>query len=381
MPIKRTLSHREDASWALGETYREDLPKGGLLSGLLLGVSGSSVSGATLATEAWKLLDLLGKVEVLANGNYPIISLDWRNLQYCVLLDQHKASPGKWRNYATNTQTEYLFIPFGRYLWDTQYGLDLSRYNRVEIRATNASSATYHSAALSLDINMCLFDQVPGNFGAGFLRKEEFREWTTVASAWEYIELPTQHPIRGVHLQCIPDKDSDYKFETGMFNLAYDSLFTAKDGDMRLFEGSIDTLALQNWYEMPTEVLMSGHIDRTADKGFEMEIGNAFGWATASGSRDGAVSSTIPTMLGDGTDGTQALEAREADSNVAVMVRGFAPYQMVTYHYDRDAQPENLLTFQQHGQIKLDIQTRNAASAADGTNRVIVDSVHQGQGV
>ncbi|MCP4208146.1 MAG: hypothetical protein GY767_13995 [Shimia sp.] len=374
MPYLRTEYLREAVDWTRGGTYREDLPKSGLLTGLLFEVSGSCVSGATAATADTWLADFLEKVEILGNGAEVIASLDWEHIAYLTYLAQSKMPPTFWRNYATATQFEQQMMLFGRSLGDTQFGLDLSRWKNVEIRMTNDTSSTYHSAALSLDVKLIFIEELAGAFPGGYIRAEEFRSWTTVQNATEYLDLPDAFPMRGIHLQLIPDIDGNYLAETNAHNNADDIELAVRARAHRIFKGGADHLFHHNHFEFPGTPITSFQADKTADYGFNVGLGRPYGIATSSLSKDGAVSANIPTME-DRNDYTQKLEDREADSPVGGLVLGLAPFNFGTLFYERECRPDWLLNPNTHGPITLDVHTRDAASAPDGTNTVVLESV------
>lgn len=375
MPLKRYEYHRQGDTFTIGETYREDLPKSGLLSGMLVQVSGTMVSGATLSTEATWLLDFLTKLEIVVNGATVVKSLDWLQQLYLVFLEQQALMANWWRNYAAGVQREMLLINFGRYLWDTEFGLDLSKYNRAEIKVTNSGSATYFTGNLTIDILLLYLEDMVGGFSRGYIRSEEYRQWTTVANTTEYIELPTKYPLRGIHLQAIPDQDANFVEETGMPNLIYDVTLGINSRGKKLREGQCFLpMALDNML-VPGSKILPSFADKTADKGFLSGFGYMTGASGVSGAKDGAVSTAVPTINGDNNGGRAVLENREADSPVQLMFTGLAPYNCHSIFYDRLADPAWLLDPSRHGQITLDVLTRNAASAADGTNSLILESV------
>ncbi len=376
MPMKRPEYIRQGETFTVNTTYPQDLESSGYLSALLLQVTGTPVNGATLAAEPWRLIDHLGKIEVLGNGSDPIISCDWKHMFYLNFLDQQKCLPTWWRNYATITQREFILIPFGRYLWDTEYGLDLSKWrSKCKLRITNTATATYYTGNLSLNIMALYMDDLPNGFPKGFLSKTEFHKWTTASDAWEYNDLPTQYPFRGVHLQCVPDVDANFVAESSIQNLCYDTLFATNARKNKLVTGQMFERMVLQYMEQPGIPLTSIQPDRTADYGLDTGIGYITGLAGIAGSGDGAAAAVIPTE-GTGLNlPTIKLETREADNTPDILVTGMAVQDFFTFHYTREADPSWLLDFNRHGQISLDVKTRSGAAYADGTNTIVLDQV------
>lgn len=362
---------REGVTMARGQTYRIDLPESGLLSSLILKLSAPSVSGLGLTGGNWRLLDFLGNLEIVGNGATVIKSLPFKSAHYLAWLSQGVVPPHFWRNYATNTQMEYLCLNFGRMLKDPQYGLDLGQWDNVEFRLTNTSSASYHGADISLSILQVFMRESPGGF-SGHIRSELFREWTTVSDETKYLILPSEFPIRGVHLQSVPETSSGMS-ETNFANQMDDIDFSIQGGTKRLYKGGLDDLVVLHHFEAGNEVLTSGQADVNADAGIDYGIGRGFGWSGISGSKDGAVSAVIPTAIADPTDNTISFEAREADSPIMFMARGMGYLNHVALLHSPELKPDEMLDPRQTGEIRLNIHTRSGAGYAGGTNRVILE--------
>lgn len=362
---------RESVAMTRGATYREDLPETGLLSGLFLKVSAPSTSGATLADELWRLQDHLGTLEIIGNGATVIKSADWKNFAHIHFVRQKTHPLGAWRNYATNTQFEYLLVLFGRKLWDPEFGLDLSRWDNVEFRLTNSSSATYHGSDPNISILQCYLREHAGGF-RGFLRTEKWREWSTVADETKYFVLPTEFPIGSVHLRALMARSSGVG-DTSFENLMDDIDFSLQGGTRRVYKGGIDDLALVDYYDVGSSLITAGFADVNADRGFNMGLGRILGSASASGSKDGAGSATIPTIEGDRNDGTMKPETREADSPIHYLTQGYAFQNSVSLWHSPSLAADEMLDPAQAGEMRLNIHTRNTSASAGGTNQVILE--------
>jgi hypothetical protein len=79
---------REAVTMTRNQTYKLDLPKSGMLSSILFKVEAACASGATLAGGNWRLLDFLGKLEVIANGSTIVKSLDVKHCHFLTWLHQ-----------------------------------------------------------------------------------------------------------------------------------------------------------------------------------------------------------------------------------------------------------------------------------------------------
>lgn len=364
---------RRGATFVRNSTYQIDLPKSGFLSALYLEISADCVSGATLADPKWRLFDHLGTVEVIGNGATVIKSANFVNMHFWNWLRQGIVPPHFWRNYATNTQFEHLLIPFGRFFGDPIFGLDLSKWDSVELKVTNSATSAYYGADLSISVFETWLRDHPAGF-AGYLRDELWREWKTVQNETKYLELPVEYPIADILLRAMPATTAGAS-ATGYANLMYDIDFSVEGGTKQVYKGRLGELGVLNHLERGAEVLTGGHFDVTADNAIDIGIGRVFGWAGISGSKDGAVSIVIPTVEADSTSNTLKPEAREADSPVHFLFRGYGYQNHAWLWHSPNLLEEELLNPAQYSDIRLNIQTRDAASAASGTNQVLLSRV------
>jgi len=364
---------RENVTMTRGETYRVDLPRSGLLGSLLFRISAAGVSGAFAQKAFTRIIDFITKVEVIANGAIPIKSLTGSEIAGIMAFDQGIAHPDYWHQYATGTRWCHLLLNFGRFLKDPAFGLDLSRFDNVELRITNNASSTYYGEDFSLSILQYLLRDAPGGAFGGYFRTEEWRSWTTVADETKYLELPTELPVRRVFLQAIPDLDSNELFETGMWNLADDLEFTTRTGTIRVYKGGLDDLMWENAWAYGHEWLTSPQIYGDADYGKYVGLGYVLSMAGIAGTQDGAVASAPPTIEGRRTDGTQKPEAYEADTLIECIARGLAPENMAVFRFDQPDDRGSYLDVAANRAVQLDVHTRNASSAADGEINVVLD--------
>lgn len=363
---------REGVAMTVGDTYRLDLPEHGLLGSLLLRIGGTHATGYGQDEQDWRLIDVLTKFEVKLDGADILKSLTGYQVQAAAYWDQGIMPPSTWRAYATNYEFCYLLINFGRKLKDRDLGLNLGKYNQVEFLVTNDADATQFSAMDITVVGMFLRDVDDRQF-RGHMRTEEWRTWVTVANETKYNELPVSHPIRRIMLQAMPDLDANHLEETNFANLMYDVELSLKTGQTRLYKGGIDDIARMNLYERGSYAQMGAYAYQLADDGIQMSMGYVLGFVAGAAVQDGAVATTFPTTEAMLTSGTQKLEDYEGDRPVAVYAHGLAPFHTALFNFDDDPDPATWLDPERNKTVKLDILTRNAASAADGRNAIVLD--------
>lgn len=363
---------REDVSMTLNDEYLLDLPEHGQLGSILFRISGAEASGYGQSGGDWRIIDEISKLEIIANGAKIVKSLTGYEVQALAVHDQGVMPPSAWRNYATNTQWCYLLLNFGRFLHDPVYGLNLDRFDDVELKVTNtATSSDFSDLTISV-VGIYKRDDAGGDFN-GYLRTEEWRSWTTVADETKYLDLPTENVIRRILLQAIPAVDSNNVEKTGMNNLMDDIELSFDTGEVQVFNGGIDDLMRENYYTLGKPLITGGFPYMTADKGIDISLGYVLQAVVGPGSQDGAVAATIATLESGRTSFTQKMETYEADSPGCLIVQGMAPFLTALFSFDFDPNPDTWLNPLTRATVEMNIHTRNHADAASGRNAVILD--------
>lgn len=363
---------RENVAQTLNDTYKLDLPKAGMLGSILIRISGNQKTGLGQDGGAWRLIDFISKVTILINGSEVCKSVTGKQLQAGAFFDQGVLPPGDWRNYATNTQFEYLLINLGRWFKDTDFGLDLAKYNNVEIQIENNMAASEFTGLTYSLLGYYLRDANAGQF-RGYMRTEEWKRWTTVADETQYHILPVKYRIRRVMLQAIPNVDASYVDTTGMSNLMDDIDFSLDTGNTRVYKGGLDDLMRDNYLDLGRPMIVGASPYMNADKGIDVSIGRIIGYANGAGSQSGAIADSIATLESARTNGILKPENYDADNPMNVIAFGFAPFSIAMFNFDTNYDPSMWLDPDQRKNVLLNIHTRNSSSAAGGTNAVILD--------
>lgn len=357
----------------VGGTGRWPLPKKGTLTGLLLQIDASEMSGAQLAKSKWRVIDYLDEIKILANGSYDIKNINGRMTNVEQWFELKRGDLSWNRSYASGTNRAVIPILLGRKFYDHTYGLDLSRFDDVVLEVKNDASATYWSG-VSSKIIAC-YREVSGGPGPtqGYVRTRKWREYTTVQNGYEPVDLPSQDDILRVMVQSDPQEDTESIPDTDHYNLAYDLDYRINSGKTILFNNRAYDLGVLNALQVEAELLWSGAKDTTADYGIRTGTGRHIGWSASPCSNSGGVASVVPT-LSDQPGTYVKPEAREADVPIMVMTRGFMPERVSAFLHDRAPDMSDILKPQKanDGIVTLEIHTRDAATAANGINRVFV---------
>lgn len=364
---------REAEAMTLGGTYKLDLPQHGQLGSILLRVTGSTISGLGAAAAKWRIIDFLSKITILADGAQIIKSLTPYQVQALCYFDQGKFPPGRWGNYATNSVNEHLLLNFGRWLYDPDMGLDLGRFNNVQLQIDNTATAGGATDWNNLTVSVLPCYKEEAGVFSGYIRGEEWRAWTTVADQTQYNDLPVEGRLRRILLQAIPNLDASHVEKTNMANLMDDVDFSLDTGRSRVLKGGIDDLMRLNNIKVGTPVLSGAEIVKTADEGADISLGYVDSFAHGSGSHDGAGSAVIPTLEAGRTSFTAKPETSEADSPIQALFMGMAPFMCVELPYGDAYDPTTYLDLRARATVALNIHTRNLADAASGRNAIVLE--------
>lgn len=364
---------REAVSMTLGGTYKLDLPQHGQLCSLFLRVTGTMVSGSMVASADWRIIDEISKISILGDGATVIKSLTGYEVQALATFDQGVIPQGRWSNYAAASVNEHLLVNLGRFLYDPDFGLNLEKFNNVELQIENTATSGGATDWADLTVSVLAVYKEEGGVYPGYFRTEEWRAWTTVADETKYNDLPLEGRLRRILLQAIPSIDSAEVESTGMINLMDDIEFLLDTGRTRVYKGGIDDILRLNHLEIGKPFLTAGSLYFTADQGADISLGYVYGRAHGAGSQDGAGAATIATLEGDRTSFTQKQETAEADSPIQAMFLGLAPFLCLTVPFNDPWDPAAYLDLRSRATVALNIHTRNSSSAASGRNAIVLD--------
>jgi len=137
------------------------------------------------------------KIEVI-DGSHTIASCSGEELLAQNYYD-HNRSPWTYINGVTGTQSYFnINLDFGRWLWDPQLAFDPKKYMNPQLRVTY-NKALYESSATAMYMTVTAdtFDEKAVS-PRGFIKRHEITSWTPATSTREYIDLPTDFPIRAL---------------------------------------------------------------------------------------------------------------------------------------------------------------------------------------
>jgi hypothetical protein len=202
-----------------------------------------------------KQIDLVDGSDVLHSmrGNY----------SQAVAFYGTKVQPFNYINYTDNgTCVASIPLYFGRELYDPLYALDPSKFNNLQLKIEHnyaLGGATPDSC--TLEVWADIFDEPPAGV-LGFLTAKSHWTKTLVQSTTDYVDLPTDHPIRLV----MPAAQSDDEEP----DINIDNVKLSEEHDKRvLFECGVLELLQMYESQYPAWIeLMEGRLPANADQEF-----------------------------------------------------------------------------------------------------------------
>lgn len=150
-----------------------------------------------------RLNDVITKIE-LVDGSDQLLSLTLKEAQALEFRRTGKMPYMRPGEGASGAQEESTLILFGRYLWDKEYYMDLSKFRNPQLKITTniaavaAISATAFATG-SLSVSVDLLVMVEGAEPAkGFLMAKNIYGFTSGTSGDEHVDMPMDYPYVGV---------------------------------------------------------------------------------------------------------------------------------------------------------------------------------------
>lgn len=365
--------YRTGKTWANGGTYREDLPENGLLSSIYFHASRAGITDALNAIDKWRLLDWVTNLKIIGNGSEVIKDLTGPISHFCQWADGGPLLTDQHFNYGSSTKRFHGWLNLGRFPGDPLYGLDLAAWDNVELQFTNDGTSSYFAGDWSIDVALLLMRNppTPRPF-THHLRSEIWRQITTVQDAEDYLNLPTMHKLRRLIVQVIPDLGAAYNAEASSYNVLENLKLTTKDGKDTVYDGGLRDLWYANLMMDGRLRLTGGEPYHTSGYGIWTGLGQTLYKAGLAMPQGGAGTGEHP-QLEPGNDGATQKNLRTATDNNSQVWFGLSLENCSIVPYSYRDEPDMWLDLNNEKQVELQLTTKDAASAADGTYRIVLE--------
>lgn len=204
-----TLVNRETQT-SNTAVYKKDLPKAGGISAIDINVR---MQNAGTAYTNKDLLDAISRIELIFNGTDRRLSLTGPEMFRLGWLKTGSPLAYNWDQTPTTgyPEVKLRYMP-GRYIGDPQYGIDLSRFNNVQLNIdydlTEFGTAGTHFTTGSFSPSVLLHMFQPGNVPSfrGMIGQREIWNYTSVGGdVHKDVDLPSSHPVCGIGIFAMED--------------------------------------------------------------------------------------------------------------------------------------------------------------------------------
>jgi len=301
---------------------------------------------------------MITKVEVV-DGSDIIVSVSGKELE------AQNVSESKQRmyyssNYIDNNTVIWVGqIRFGRWLYDEKYALNPMKYKNLQIRIThNKALGGSVPDAGALSVVAHVFDEKQVS-PVGAFQLQRIKQYTLVASAHEYTELPTDQVIRAIYILSRADDLQPWQ-QFNKIKLYEDEGKKVIINDLR----TSDVLRVFPWNPYFYEK-MRVSAPTTEDDFYCTACFDVGTWWNPILGADSA--SLIAASYG-GNVGVDVSAATEGD----IFISGKCPHGACRIPFGNQDQDEDWYDVRQLKSLKLDL---TAGGSASGTVEIVVQSV------
>jgi len=275
----------------------------------------------------------------VGTGHFPVTSLNYSALQWAMCP---------------------IEIYFGRDLWDPEYALDPAWFKNLQLRITHDLDAYMAGATVGyLNVYADVF-----NKGAvspkGYLLAQDTWDKTCVSAAKEYIDLPTDFPVRLVMLKNLSDTQApEYQVDRVKLTVAHDK--------------TIIFNILMERYQQLMQSLLPPYTEKVSGR---MAATDVYFWMTAAFEPTivfaGTSDSDGVLQMSAATGGQKRKCEASAVTEFEAIARGHSPNGCVPLFLGDKNNPSDAIDFKSEGggQVELTFAT-NASIDTNDTYHII----------
>ena len=371
---RQWYNYRQSKTLDVGDTYREDLPKSGFLTAIWLYVQGAGVTDSMNALEKWRIVDYISNIKIIPTGGEPFVNLTGRCAKALLEDKGYPSAMVQEFNYGSSTKRMRIPILFGRYPGDLEFGLDLGRWNNVEIQVANDAAAGQFASGFSVDIALDVWRDLPaGSPFRGFFRTEEYRKITTVASKHDYVDLQTVGKLRRLFLQVDPVVDSAENAARSLYSTLSKVKMTFRDGSDDFIEANPRELWDRAYMFGRNMTLTGAEPYHTSLEGIRTGLGQTIYKASVA-LPQGMADATPTIALEAGNDSSTQKILRTGTDNASMLLLGHGPENTFVIPFDHPSDTEDMyLDLDQKKTVQLDLTTGADANDTAATYRVVTE--------
>lgn len=209
MRLEQAVIISREAQTSDTALFRKDLPKSGAYSALDIGIR--LTNGSTSAVNL-DLLDVIKHISLVMNGNDYRFHAKGADLFRHHWMKNGRPMPYTWDESGSATQEVWFRLQFGRFLGDPLFGLNLDRFNNVQLQIDydctiwgSAAVTTFTTATFTVTIIAHQFPYANRPGFRGMMGLREFWNGTSAASGDEVQSLPSSNPVLALSVSAQED--------------------------------------------------------------------------------------------------------------------------------------------------------------------------------
>lgn len=200
--IEQAVIMSREAQTSNTALFRKDLPKAGKYSALDIGIR--LTNGATSGINM-DILDVIKKISLVFNGNDYRWHISGQDFFRQYWMKHGRPMPYTFTESASGVQEVWFRMEFGRFIGDEQFGLDLAKFNNVQLQVDYDCTVlgavgvtTFTTGTFTVTVIAHQFPYSKPVAFKGMLGVREFYTATTVASGDIVEDLPASNPLLAV---------------------------------------------------------------------------------------------------------------------------------------------------------------------------------------
>ena len=250
---------------ALAGTNKFELPKVGNLSYIILTFVMQNAAAIESAIRQ-RIIDHITNISVTDGGTQRLFSLTGQECKALLYMLERGPLPEKPHLFNSTEQRTTVIIPFGRFLRDPQFMLDLSAYPSLYVELTNDLTVAYCAAGgITVDIQLVTAHDMLTKPRQYIKYYERFTERAAAAQQHIYQDIPVTDPLFMMFCQLDPDLAATGAMVNDPTTNAYNVKVTLEDRSFTLWDHRPldifrDNACLYGVHQVPIEFYLANGI-------------------------------------------------------------------------------------------------------------------------
>jgi len=207
--LEQAVIMSREAQLSDAALFRKDLPKSGAYSALDIGIR--LTNGATSAVNL-DILDVIKHLSLVMNGNDYRFHIKGQDAFRLHWLKNGRPMPYSFDESGGAVQEVWFRMQFGRFLGDPLFGLNLDRFNNVQLQIDYdntvwgaVAATTFATGTFTITVIAHQFPYASRPSFRGMMGVREFWTGTSAASGDEVEGLPSSNPVLAVAVSALED--------------------------------------------------------------------------------------------------------------------------------------------------------------------------------